>query len=69
MASYFLSRQSAVAMILNRRRLLAPEGESVAAGTLVHIAQLEQLMRDVRLGRQEEFVLPGDPPMRIVVVN
>ncbi len=56
-------------MILNRRRLLAPEGESVAAGTLVHIAQLEQLMRDVRLGRQEEFVLPGDPPMRIVVVN
>ncbi|WP_244120570.1 hypothetical protein [Burkholderia gladioli] len=58
-----------MAMILNRLRLLVPDGVIVPAGPTVHILELEQLMRDVRLGRQGEFILPGDPPMRIVVTN
>ncbi len=69
MATYFLSRQSAVAMILSRVRSLAPDGEPVPAGSPARIAELEQLMRDVRLGRQDDFVLPGEPPMRIVVTT
>ncbi|ASL48802.1 hypothetical protein bAD24_p00485 (plasmid) [Burkholderia sp. AD24] len=69
MVTYFLSRQSAMAMILDRQRSLTPAGEIVPAGPTVHILEVEQLLRDVRLGRQDEFVLPGDPPMRIVVMN
>ncbi|AJY63251.1 hypothetical protein [Burkholderia glumae] len=67
--TYFLSRQSAVTKILNRLRSLTLDSENIPSGTRIHIAELEQLLRDVRLGRQEDFVLSGDPPMRIVVVN
>ncbi|WP_302074462.1 hypothetical protein [Burkholderia glumae] len=56
-------------MILSRVRSLAPDGEPVPAGSPARIAELEQLMRDVRLGRQDDFVLPGEPPMRIVVTT
>ncbi|WP_257807025.1 hypothetical protein [Burkholderia glumae] len=69
MATYFLSRQTAVALILKRLDSLAPDGEAVPAGATARIAELEQMLRDVRLGRQDEFVLPGEPPMRIVVTN
>ncbi|MGS1024384.1 hypothetical protein [Burkholderia glumae] len=69
MATYFLSRQTAVAFILKRLDSLAPDGETVPTGPTVRIAELEQMLRDVRLGRQDEFVLSGDPPMRVVVMN
>ncbi|WP_186144623.1 hypothetical protein [Burkholderia gladioli] len=58
MVTYFLSRQSAMAMILDRQRSLAPAGETGPAGPTIHIWKVEQLLRDVRLGRQDEFVRP-----------
>ncbi|WLE62076.1 hypothetical protein GIY62_32245 [Burkholderia plantarii] len=69
MVSYFLSRQSAVATLLKRLHSLSAESDGVPARTRSQIAGLEHVLREVRLGRQDEFILPGDPPMRVVIVN
>ncbi|WP_285645553.1 hypothetical protein [Burkholderia plantarii] len=58
-----------MALILKRLDSLAPDGETVPPVPTVRIAELEQMLRDVRLGRQDEFVLPGEPPMRVVVTT
>jgi hypothetical protein len=71
MERMFLTRTSAIERIMLRRRSVidALNGRDVSGAPMLNaeLAELEQLLLDVRAGRMAEFMLQGDAPLHCFV--
>lgn len=73
MERFFMSRRSAIALIVNARTtLLANADERLPTGAQHHEAReadLTRLLFDVRAGRVDEFELKEPTPMHVIVAS
>jgi|GEM_PF-2039553 len=73
MERFFMSRRSAIALIVNARTtLLAKADERLPADIQHHdarVADLTRLLFDVRAGRVDEFKLKEPTPMHVIVAS
>jgi hypothetical protein len=73
MERYFMSRTSAVALLVDTRRTMTESLQDKSAHEAVHDEQrlksIERLLLDVRVGRVREFQLDHPVRMHIVVTD
>jgi hypothetical protein len=73
MERYFMSRTSAVALLVHARRAIAdglPDKTAhEASRDASRIKTIERLILDVRVGRTHEFNLEYPTPMHIMISN
>lgn len=73
MERYFMSRTSAVALLVDARRAIVHEREDKAAHDAPRyerlLGEVERLLLDVRVGRVREFDLEFPSHVHVIVAN
>jgi hypothetical protein len=73
MERYFMSRTSAVALLVDARRAITQQREDKFAHDASHyerlLGEVERLLLDVRVGRVLEFDLEFPSPVHVIVAD